>query len=275
MKIFTGIAIATFLHLSAIAQVSLPYYSGFDNSNQQEGWTEYKTASLEFSHWNIASANAFSDPNCISHDYSPATGITLTDNWFVSPGFSIETGGTLDSIRYMFSGFSTPLEGDTIGVYLLNGSQNPELATSIQLLLDFRGEEYITDFQYRQKSDIALPPSPGLSYIGIRYRNTDCSSKWLTVNFDNIAVNGNPLGLTEISEGNIRVFPNPTSEFLTISADFDIESVQLFNSLGQLVYSKRSYITNKPIALNHLSKGLHVIVINSENKEYSHKILLE
>lgn len=275
MKIFTGIAIATFLHLAAIAQVSLPYNSGFDNSNQQEGWTEYKTASLEFSHWNIASANAFSDPNCISHDYSPATGITLTDNWFVSPGFSIETGGTLDSIRYMFSGFSTPLEGDTIGVYLLNGSQDPELATSIQLLLDFRGEEYITDFEYRQKSDIALPPAPGLSYIGIRYRNTDCSSKWLTVAFDNVAVNGNPLGVNDISEGNIRVFPNPTSEFLTISADFDIESVQLFNSLGQLVYSKRSYITNKPIALNHLSKGLHVIVINSGNREYSHRILLE
>ena len=275
MKIFTGIAIAIFLHLAAIAQVSLPYYSGFDDSNQQEGWTEYKTASLQFSHWNYASAGGFSAPNSISHDYSPSTGISLTDNWFVSPGFSIETGGTLDSIRYMFSGFSVPLEGDTIGVYLLNGSQDPELATSIQLLLDFRGEEYIADFQYRLKSNIALTSSPGISYIGIRYRNTDCSSKWLTVSFDNVAVNGNPLGVTDISEANIRVFPNPTSEFLNISADFDIESVQLFNSLGQLVYSNRSYITNQPIALNHLSKGLHVIVINSGSKEYSHKILLE
>ncbi len=161
MKKFTPIIcfLILFTTVHIFAQVELPYYSGFDNAEQKAGWTEYQTASTEFSHWNYATFGAHSDPSFISHDYSPSTGITLTDNWFVSPGFSIADGGKLDSVWYKFSGFSTPTDGDTIGIYLLSGSQDPDTATRL-LLYDFRGEDYITDNSYRFISVfICLPPT--------------------------------------------------------------------------------------------------------------------
>ena len=103
--------------------------------------------------------------------------------------------------------------GDTIGVYLLNGSQDPDLATSIQLLFDFRDAEYINDNTYRLQTGLVLPAMGELSYIAIRYRNSDCSSNWLSVFFDNVAISGNGgtgVDTLNADESNLSIFPNPS-----------------------------------------------------------------
>lgn len=271
MKIFTIIGFVILLNLSVKAQVSLPYYSGFDNTSQQTGWTEYKKAATTFSHWGYASFSAYSAPNCIVHDYSPSTGITLTDNWFVSPVFSINNGGKLDSIRYKFSGFSQPVAGDTVAIYLLNGSQDPSLATSKQLLFDFRNTEYITDNTYRVKTNINLPALSGSSYIAIRYRNTDCSSKWLSVFFDNVAIRGNGVGITELntSTGEVNIYPNPFSSSTTLQADTLLKNATLtvYNSAGKQVKQIKN-IAGQEITLycDNLSSGLYFILLTQDNK---------
>ncbi len=277
MKTFYTFFALILINLTAISQVSMPYYSGFDNAAEQEGWTEYKKASTQFSHWGIASANAYSPPNCISHDYSPATGITLTDNWFVSPGFSIAGGGTLDSVRYMFSGFSVPVEGDTIGIYLLNGSSDPELASSVSLVFDFRDEDYIADFQYRVQEDINLPAQDGMSYIGIRYRNTDCSSKWLTVHFDNIAINGAPLSTTERkSDSDIyTIYPNPAGNSFQISNESGLKGVRIYDITGREVYISQSSGINQDMDVSMLKTGIYLVLISGEKGEYSRKLVIE
>ncbi|MFZ4740212.1 MAG: hypothetical protein ACOYLE_03525 [Bacteroidales bacterium] len=148
----------------------LPYYTGFDNTAQQAGWAEYKKGVTTSADWSYSSFTSYSTPNCLYKNYTP--GVTgVTDDWFVSPAFTIPTGGKMDSIRYAFSGFSVPGAGDTIALYLLNGSQNPSLASSKTLLFDFRNTEYVTDNTYRIKSNINLSASSGQSYFAIRYRN--------------------------------------------------------------------------------------------------------
>lgn len=262
------------------AQVNLPYYSGFDNANQQNGWVEFKTASTQYSHWLYGSQDAYSAPNCLSHSYSPSTGIKLTDNWFVSPGFAIPNGGKLDSIRYSFSGFSQPEIGDTIAIYLLNGSGNPSAATNKTLLFDFRGSEYIIDNTYRMKSNIILPQSEGLSYFAIRYRNTDCSSKWLTVCFDNVAISGNTVGINELSNhNNLLIYPNPTKGG-KFYMNYSVKplSIKVFNQIGQMVQNVHiiENVFNKvEIDLSNQIKGIYVIEVREAEKRYTQKIVYE
>ncbi len=277
---FATFGLALVLSAQLKAQVTLPYYSGFDNSQQQNDWVEYKTAATQFSHWEYRSTNAYSDPNCIGHDFSPSTGITLTDNWFVSPGFSITNGGKLDSIRYKFTGFSVPDIGDTVAVYLLNGSPDPAAATSKTLLIDFRGNEYLADDTYRIKSDITLPPSNGLSYLAIRYRNTDCSSKWLTVYFDNIAISGSTVGLNESgNHKNLSVYPNPTKDgkfYLDYSGK--PTSIQVLNILGQLVQNVSvvdNTINKAAVDLSNQVKGIYLIVVRDGEAYYTQKVVYE
>ena len=276
MKRILTLTFVSFLScISASAQISLPYYSGFDSTTEQNGWVEYKKEATTFSHWGYSSANGFSGPNCISHDYSPSTGITLTDNWFVSPGFSLDGGGTLDSIRYMFSGFSTPVPGDTVAIYLLNGAQDPSLASSKTLLFDFRDSEYNPDFAYRIQENIALPAYNGLGYIAIRYRNTDCSSKWLTVHFDNVAISGGTLGINENAKVNqIRIYPNPTTDAITIQTDEKIESVDIFNITGMRVKTLNAFEIANSIDVSSFNKGIYLMNVKTVGGNFVKRLVV-
>lgn len=269
------IVFATLCSMSLKAQVTLPYATGFDDTNQKNGWTEYKKAATQFSHWTYASNNAHSAPNCVGHDYSPSTGITLTDNWFVSPGFNIAGGGKLDSVWYAFSGFSVPAAGDTIALYLLNGSQDPAAATSKTLLFDFRDSLYQTDNTYRARTNITLPASSGMSYIAIRYRNTDCSSKWLTAYFDNINISGGSVGLNTIEKmpTHITVYPNPSAGIFTVNHSMQVQSVTVQNEIGQIVYqsSHADYQPTTQIDLSDKPKGMYIISVKEGSQVFTQK----
>ncbi len=242
---------STILFLKYQAQ----YYSGFDTSTEQNGWVEYKKEAQQFSHWGYSN-NAYSPSNSISHDYSPSTGIGLTDNWYVSPGFSGASPSQLDSIRYAFSGFSTPDVGDTVALYLLLGDSDPDNASSRVLLFDFRGSEYITDNTYRIKTNLTFPVSQETAYLAIRYRNTDCSSKWLTVAFDNISISSNTVGINHFDniQELAKLFPSPFTDLLHISVQTEAK-LHLLD------------ITGKEVLQKTLNKGDNVINIDEENIE--------
>lgn len=276
-KQYLFIACLFFLGLSAKAQVTWPYFTGFDDAVQQSGWAEYKKAATTFSHWSYSSGG-FSDPFCVSHDYSPSTGITLTDNWFVSPLFTIPAGGKLDSVRYRFSGFSQPVAGDTVALYLLTGSQDPALATSKQLLFDFRGTEYITDNTYRQKTNISLPANNEDCFIAIRYRNTDCSSKWLTVSFDNFALSRNGNAGIKNSETNgetLRVYPNPSNGIFFIDHSQPVDRVEVFDAVGNKITDIKETKASTKVDLSRQPKGLYILRLQAGGNLYTKKIIVE
>ncbi|MDX2360885.1 MAG: choice-of-anchor J domain-containing protein [Crocinitomicaceae bacterium] len=262
------------------AQVALPYFSGFDDVTQQTGWTEYKKADTTFSNWGYEIANAYSAPNCIGHDFSPSSGITVTDNWYVSPAFSISGGGMLDSLRYKFVGFSEPMAGDTIAVYLLNGSQDPDLATSTQLLFDFRGTAYVADNTYKLKTNISLPAMGGLSYIALRYRNSDCSSNWLNVFFDNVAITGTGgagVGTLNAVESNLSVFPNPSEGLVQITSETGLNSIEITNSIGEVIYSKNDCNGQATVKvdLSLFASGLYLVKNSNEMTSQFYKLILK
>ena len=265
----TIIGLLILLNFSLRAQVTLPYFTGFDDTSQQAGWTEFQKAEVSFCHWYMASN--------IGHSFAPSSGINVVDNWMVSPPFSIINGGKLDSIRFMFSGFSNPVSGDTIAIYLLNGSQDPSLANSKQLIFDFRGNEYIIDDTFRIKTNIILPSQNGLSYLAIRYRNSQCSYNWITVCFDNIAISGNSMSVKETEESlsKIKIYPNPARNQIKIEALSNSKhKLEIYNLTGQLLMT--DVFSNKiSIDISDLHCGVYFLRIQSENKIIIRKLIKE
>jgi hypothetical protein len=265
-------AILTFFTITLTAQEDLPYYSGFDNATERAGWQIFRTGEDALANWSIATVGGFSPTSCISHDYAPSTGATVADDWYVSPGFLIPAGGSLDSVRYLFSGFSVPADDDTIGIFLLTGSQNPELATSITLLADFRGDLYQPDATYRLLNSILLPATQETAYIAIRYRNSQVSSSWLTVRFDNVAISGLTSSVeTPSSELITSVYPNPCTDVLNIEHSSDANTLELRDYLGR-TFQHINIISGQSqtaLQLQNLTSGFYYITVQQDGQTFS------
>lgn len=237
MKTIFTILSALLLHINlSKAQTALPYYTGFDNATQTAGWQVFRKGSTDPSYkWTYATFTSYSAPASLFHQY-PVGGTVVTDDWFVSPGFSIPSGGRVDSIRSAFSGFGLPDVADTVALYLLTGSPDPALATTKTLLLDYRGANYSNNDTWK-KHTMLLAATTGTCYLAVRYKTVN---NWLDAKFDNLKISA--LTTTSIQdkvvqEEAITVYPNPASKELKIR--FDRQQavpvlIKIYNTLGEL-----------------------------------------
>ena len=254
--------------VQAFTQVSLPYYTGFDDNASLTGWTSYRKGSTDSQQWAADNGGAFSPAKSLVH-YYPVGGSTVTDDWFVSPALLIPEGGTLDSVRYAFSGFGMPQTEDTVAIYLLNGSPDPALATGKQLLYLFTGNAYQNDNVWRLLAPLALNPANGNSYLAFRYRTT---VNWLDVRFDNVHISGiGAAGISENTEEQVMLFPNPaegTLQFFangsaTTETDFQLT---LYDQNGRPVSAQRVQ-SGKTIDLQ-LAAGCYIYHLTPINSDW-------
>ena len=219
------------------SQTTLPYYTGFDNIAQRNGWLEFRKGYISTFDWGIISFNPYSAPNCLYHDYPVgSSGADTTIDWFVSPGFNFTSGGKIDSLKakiYSISGSATPV--DEISLYLLTGSNNPSLATSVILLAELKSLVSNKDI-WRDTGNFIIPPATGISYIGIKYRATN---NWFVINMDNFYFSSKPTGINNASSGNkMLLYPNPAGDKLIISfpgTQVRKADISFTNTLGQIV----------------------------------------
>lgn len=252
MKTIFIILSALLLHVNiSKAQTALPYETGFDNAAQTAGWQAFRKGSTDPNYkWVYATFTAYSAPASLFHHY-PVGGTAVTDDWFVSPGFLIPSGGSVDSIRSAFSGFGLPGVADTVALYLLTGSPDPALAATKTLLLDYRGTDYSNNDTWR-KHTLLLAASTGTCYLAVRYKTVN---NWLDAKFDNLRISA--LTTTSIhdhalQEEAIRLYPNPASQELHIRFDHQKAvpvQIRIYNALGEL-QMEQNVTEQESLALN-------------------------
>jgi hypothetical protein len=71
----------------------------------------------------------------------------------------------------------------------------------------------------------------------------------------------------------VTIFPNPIIDFMTISANENINSIAVFNVLGQLVFEKKVNAKEEKIDLTALTSGNYIVKINSETSSKVLKII--
>jgi len=114
------------------------------------------------------------------------------------------------------------------------------------------------------------------------------SKKWKQENLELVSylqdtitkeiLNGNKVSLKSlgINEPDVRmeIYPNPASEYFRISAEKQIDKVEMFNSTGQLVISKSISSRACSIDVESLPAGLYILRINTANGMIKRKILV-
>ncbi|MFC2101542.1 choice-of-anchor J domain-containing protein, partial [Bacteroidota bacterium] len=84
---------------------------------------------------------------------------------------------------------------------------------------------------------------------------------------DNVCYTEVPVGIDppEAKEVGIRLFPNPAHEFLNIQSVSELVSVQVFNTVGQEVYTSQASGNSMQINTQSLEAGLYIVQIQTRN----------
>ena len=80
---------------------------------------------------------------------------------------------------------------------------------------------------------------------------------------------GNTLGVAENKKNGFNIYPNPTSNFITIDTELPIKKCEILSLNGQKILENSS---NK-IDLSALNSGMYIIKIEIDNKIYFNKII--
>lgn len=80
----------------------------------------------------------------------------------------------------------------------------------------------------------------------------------------------NNLSVSEFELANIKVYPNPTSNQITIASNDVIDKIELFSTLGKKVMEVRDTNT---ISLSSLDAGIYFIQMHAQNRSLSKKII--
>ena len=83
------------------------------------------------------------------------------------------------------------------------------------------------------------------------------------------------LGTTKFEISNVKMYPNPVSNYLTIEANTTIEKVAVYNLLGQEVLSRSPKSNSATLQTNNLQKGVYIVRTDIDGKVTTTKIIKE
>lgn len=147
---------------------------------------------------------------------------------------------------------------------LYNATDNVLLASSGQLVFDNGGPIKIGTVTYD-----ALAADAG-DVLEIRWVRSDGNAGYRDFAIDNAKINDETITINaavlSVADDELRnaisVYPNPTSNFITISnANASIKNVKLIDVTGKVIYNNNNA---EPIDVRNYSKGLYILKIASK-----------
>lgn len=269
------------LLLSILILVAIPfgfaqntYYTGWDNAAENAGWTQLQKGDVGLYKWEKDASTSVSSDSCLAH-YYPVGGSVPTDNWFISPAFDFSAGGWIDTLWHNYAGFGSPMAGDTIVLYLLNGSSDPDLATKT-VLYNFTDSTYTADNTWYEHLMIPVGTHAGNSYLAFRYYTT---YNWLDVKFDNLYVTSYSTVATEepVIEETITLYPNPASTTVNLELSTDLSkeltSITLYDNTGRLIQTVDT--NQKNLDVSNFESGIYFLHFQVDQEVIVRKLMVE
>ncbi|WP_309641697.1 T9SS type A sorting domain-containing protein [Flavobacterium sp.] len=191
-----------------------------------------------------------------------------SDNSYGDVSPEVPTCDLFGSIQDVWFSFVAPAEG-TVDVTVSNGTM-----TSSNFNVHSGACGALTAYAAACNSNVTTSATESLT--GLTAGETYFVQVW-----SNFAEQGtfslrlsNPsLGVGGFDKSNFETYPNPVTDVLNISYDKNITSVEVFNLIGQEVFSKTSTSTISQVDLSNLAKGAYMVKITSENLVKAIKII--
>lgn len=81
------------------------------------------------------------------------------------------------------------------------------------------------------------------------------------------------IGISEVAEVSLNVYPNPATDIININAGSNINNIAIYNALGQTVYTNNNVNSdNYIINTNDLAAGMYLVTVSTEKGLASQRI---
>lgn len=214
----------------------IPYHFDFDNAGV-DCWTVLD---------NNNDGSTFEFATDYGYAYYIYSETNNADDWLISPTFNFNGiyHGTLD---YAAASSNYP---EKFQVFLIGSDNNPVALTGV---VNVTNEDL-----YTQGFDI--PSVNGAYRIGIHAVSDPDEYALIITNF-NIAEG---VSVNEYANETI-IFPNPANNMLNINANSNINRVEVYNMMGQMVGSYTANDVNTQINTTSFANGVYTVKISTEN----------
>ncbi|MDD4829944.1 MAG: T9SS type A sorting domain-containing protein [Bacteroidales bacterium] len=185
------------------------------------------------------------------YDFSLNVGDTFTHYFYFDfpQIFEIKSIDTIDYAGAMRRRINIGLYGDTILPYYSVGKLIEGIGNTQGLMYDIYYNLTLCEYWGRNR---CYEHNGELLYHDYSQSVQDCFTP--------------RYGLDEIKleDNTITLFPNPTSMDVNISSENIINSIEVFNSLGQKVYQTNVKAKEKTLDINSFSKGVYIIGVSTD-----------
>ncbi|MCR4878501.1 MAG: choice-of-anchor J domain-containing protein [Bacteroidales bacterium] len=249
---------------------TLPFTENFDNGMPAcwsvidadgDGYT-WEPSTEPFSYYNGVdlSGTGYNDSYgfILSGSYSNALGTALTpDNWLITPALVIPSSGA--TLTFYVAAQDAGYANEHYGVYVSTTGTNPSNFTLLyEEDLDADGGPRAGG-TWKQKH-VNLPYGNQTIYLAIRHFN--CEDMFL-IDIDDFSVTAG-VGV-ENHEMDATIYPNPANNVLNINANSNINRVEVYNMMGQMVGSYTANDMNTQINTTSFANGVYTVKISTEN----------
>ncbi len=121
-----------------------------------------------------------------------------------------------------------------------------------------------------ETGSLFIPTQTG-NYAAI-ISNGNCSD---TTNCKHVTISG--IKEIEMNRSQLHVFPNPTDGIIVVSLSEPIvkSTLEIANTLGQIIYSKKWLGKSMDINMSNFPKGIYFITLHSPNENFIKKLVLQ
>lgn len=253
---------------------TFPYTQDFENAESLNCWN-FIDADGDGYNWDreywLNSVDTAGNPNPQGHNgtfglagsasYINNLGALSPDNWMITPAFAIPTNAAGYNLSWFVKAQDPNYKDENYTVYISTGNQ----------ISDFTNIVYngMPSGNAWEQMAVSLEEYAGQTiYIAFRHHNST-DMFWLMI--DDIAV-GEGVGVQN-HEVSTKVYPNPANGVLNITATSNIDRVEVYNMMGQIVSAYDANDTYTQINTNKLTNGVYTVKIFTEegvsNKKFT------
>lgn len=205
------------------------------------------------------------NPCMVSRSWS-ATGLVNLDNWLISFSMDLTPYSTSDLIELNWKarGFNASFADENYTVYAATGNQISDFLASYVTFNEIIGQNGGAGTTFVNRSlDISSLAGNNI-YIAFRHHNMPVSQYELDI--DDVEVSLSILGIDDFETDNFKHYYDRDSDILTLkSSNAPLNNIEIFNILGQQVFTQKLSYSNELINLSTIVDGIYIAQINIDN----------